>query len=248
MSGSSIILVVDDEPTSRQILVGYFQNEGYSVREADTAEQAENILQKETVDLVLLDIRMPGKDGLTLTRELRANSEIGIILVTMRQDDVDRIVGLECGADDYVTKPFNPREILARAKNLIRRVQLLRKLETEESSIDYTRRFSQWTLSINLRKLVHDDGETVQLTDGESQLLITLIDHAGLAMTRDDLMDRIRNREWLPSDRTIDVLIGRLRRKLRDDSTNPQILITVHGTGYLFNAKVVNQQTIEESL
>lgn len=245
MSGDSVILVVDDEPTSRQILVGYFQNEGYSVREADTAEQAENILQQETVDLVLLDIRMPGKDGLTLTRELRANSEIGIILVTMRQDDVDRIVGLECGADDYVTKPFNPREILARAKNLIRRVQRLRKLEMTESSTDYVKRFSDWTLSINLRTLVHDDGETVQLTDGECQLLITLIDHAGLAMNRDDLMDRMRNREWLPSDRTIDVLIGRLRRKLRDDSTNPHIIITVHGTGYLFNAKVMNTKATE---
>lgn len=239
MSSNSIILVVDDDSTSRQILVGYFENEGYLVREAQTAEQAENILKKETIDLVLLDIRMPGKDGLTLTRELRVNSEIGIILVTMRQDDIDRIVGLECGADDYVTKPFNPREILARAKNLIRRVQQLRTLALAAPKSDTIKEFNDWSLNVNLRRLVHLDGEKVQLTDGECQLLATLIRHSGIAMTRDDLMDKIRNREWLPNDRTIDVLIGRLRRKLRDDSTDPHIIITVHGTGYLFNSKVM---------
>lgn len=239
MSSNSVILVVDDDPTSRQILVGYFENEGYLVREAQTAEQAEDILQRETIDLVLLDIRMPGKDGLTLTRELRVNSEIGIILVTMRQDDIDRIVGLECGADDYVTKPFNPREILARAKNLIRRVQQLRALALASPKEDSVKEFNDWSLNVNLRRLVHLDGEKVQLTDGECQLLATLISHSNVAMTRDDLMDKIRNREWLPNDRTIDVLIGRLRRKLRDDSTDPNIIITVHGTGYLFNSKVM---------
>ncbi|MEP3349042.1 MAG: response regulator [Marinomonas sp.] len=237
MSSNAIILVVDDEPTSRQILVGYFESEGYLVREAQTAEQAEDILQKETIDLVLLDIRMPGKDGLTLTRELRVNSDIGIILVTMRQDDIDRIVGLECGADDYVTKPFNPREILARAKNLIRRVRQLRTLAQSSQKEETVKHFGDWSLNVNLRRLLHLDGEKVQLTDGECQLLATLISHADMAMTRDDLMDKIRNREWLPSDRTIDVLIGRLRKKLRDDSTDPNILITVHGTGYLFNSK-----------
>ena len=239
MSSDSKILVVDDDPTSRHILVGYFENEGYFVREAATAEQAEDILQKETIDLVLLDIRMPGKDGLTLTRELRVHSEIGIILVTMRQDDIDRIVGLECGADDYVTKPFNPREILARAKNLIRRVQLIRTLALTAPKADILRKFNDWSLNVSLRRLTHLDGDIVQLTDGECQLLMTLIRHSGLAMTRDDLMDKIRNREWLPNDRTIDVLIGRLRRKLRDDSTNPEIIITVHGTGYLFNSKML---------
>tara|TARA_R110001583_G_C5644305_1_gene408163 strand:+ start:149 stop:859 length:711 start_codon:yes stop_codon:yes gene_type:complete len=234
-----MILVVDDEPTSRHILAGYFESEGYLVREAQTAEQAEAILEEETIDLILLDIRMPGKDGLTLTRELRVNSDIGIILVTMRQDDVDRIVGLECGADDYVTKPFNPREVLARAKNLIQRVQQLRQLRLAVTSGDSYRTFNGWTLDVNLRRLIYLDDEKVQLTDGECQLLMALISHAGVAMTRDDLMDKIRNREWLPNDRTIDVLIGRLRRKLRDDSADPNIIITVHGTGYLFNPKVI---------
>jgi len=239
MLGNSMILVVDDEPTSRHILVGYFESEGYLVREAETAEQAEEILEKETIDLVLLDIRMPGKDGLTLTRELRVNSEIGIILVTARQDDVDRIVGLECGADDYVTKPFNPREILARAKNLIGRVQQLRELKHSVVTEHSYRKFNGWTLNVNLRRLIHRDDERVQLTEGECQLLVTLIGHAGVAMTRDDLMDKIRNREWVPNDRTIDVLIGRLRRKLRDDSADPNMIITVHGTGYLFNSKII---------
>lgn len=239
MPSNSKILVVDDERTTRQILVGYFESEGYQVLEAETAEQAEEVLGKETIDLVLLDIRLPGKDGLTLTRELRSNSEIGIILVTVRQDEVDRIVGLECGADDYVTKPFNPREVLARAKNLIRRVQLLQSSALSEGSEYSYKKFNGWTLNVNLRQLTHLDNEKVHLTEGECQLLLVLINNAGLAMTRDELMDRIRNREWMPSDRTIDVLIGRLRRKLRDDSTDPNFILTVHGTGYLFNPKVI---------
>jgi two-component system torCAD operon response regulator TorR len=243
MPGNSTILVVDDEPISRHILVGYFESEGYLVREAQTAEQAEDILEEETIDLVLLDIRMPGKDGLTLTRELRVNSGIGIILVTTRQDDVDRIVGLECGADDYVTKPFNPREILARAKNLIFRVQQLREFKLASTSEGSHSSFNGWTLNANLRRLSHLDGEKVHLTDGECQLLVTLIGRAGAAMTRDDLMDKIRNREWVPNDRTIDVLIGRLRRKLRDNLAAPNIIVTVHGTGYLFNSKIIEHQS-----
>lgn len=138
-----------------------------------------------------------------------------------------------------MTKPFNPREILARAKNLTRRVEQIRALAHAVPTESIVRKFNDWSLNVNLKCLTHKDDNTVQLTDGECQLLVTLIQHSGIAMTRDNLMDKIRNREWLPSDRIIDVLIGRLRRKLRDNSANPDVIITVHGTGYLFNPKVL---------
>jgi len=241
----SNILVVDDDDLTRQILTSYFENEGYNVLCARTAEEAEGLLAITVIDLILLDIRMPGKDGLTLTRELRVNNEIGIILVTGSQDEVDRIIGLECGADEYVTKPFNPREILARAKNLIRRVKLCQqvKLDNRDSSRDQDfiiKAFDRWQLNPVRRLLIDEQQQAVQLTEGEFQLLKCLMDHVGQIMGRDQILDQIRNREWVPTDRTVDVLIGRLRRKLGDDSAKPRLIITVHGAGYLFTSTVTN--------
>lgn len=231
------VLVVDDDEITRSCLVNYFVAEGYDVREAETAEDAEQQLASERVDLVLLDIRLPRKDGLTLTRELRVKSEVGIILVSGRQDEVERIIGLECGADEYVTKPFNPREILARAKNLIRRVRqadvpsaLPAMLAPAAVPV-----CDGCVLDEDARQLGHVDGTVTALTEGELQLLRAFLAHPGQTMSRDALMDQIRNREWVPSDRTVDVLVGRLRRKLRDDAANPRIILTVHGAGYRFS-------------
>jgi len=234
LTSDAKILVVDDSEVTRQTLVSYFEEEGYGVQGVATAEEAESILGRESIDLVLLDIRLPGKDGLTLTRELRAQSEIGIILVTGRQDEVDRIIGLECGADEYVTKPFNPREILARVKNLIRRVHKLRlqAVEDEKPAIE---RIGVWTLDTHRRQLLEEGGEPVQLTEGEFQLLVALMNNAGQTMSRDQLMDRLKNRSWDATDRTIDVLVGRLRKKLRDDPHTPRLIVTVHGVGYLYS-------------
>ncbi len=240
MHADARILVVDDELVTRQCLSSYFESEGYSVHCAETAEQAEGILAREAIDLVLLDIRLPGKDGLTLTRELRVNTEVGIILVTGRQDEVDRIIGLECGADDYVTKPFNPREILARAKNLIRRVRSCTHAKPTDAVPHSLKAFDCWRLNIDRRLLLDAQQQQVQLTEGEFQLLKSLMSHAGHVMSRDQILDQIRNREWVPSDRTVDVLIGRLRRKLRDDPANPRLILTVHGAGYLFTPKPVD--------
>jgi DNA-binding response OmpR family regulator len=236
-----VVLVVDDDPVIRASLAAYFGAENYRVREAGTAEEAEHLLAGEPVDLVLLDIRLPRKDGLTLTRELRARSEVGIILVSGRQDDIERIIGLECGADEYVAKPFNPREILARAKNLVRRVRLVRGVrdpgagDPGAAASAGLRIHDGCRLDEPGRKLVHDDGGQAPLTEGEYQLLRAFLVHAGQTMTRDALMDHVRNREWVPSDRTIDVLVGRLRRKLRDDPANPALILTVHGVGYRYN-------------
>ncbi len=234
------ILVVDDDELTRQVLSSYFENEGYDVLCAATAEEAENLLTHGTVDLILLDIRMPGKDGLTLTRELRAKSETGIILVTGSQDEVDRLIGLECGADEYVTKPFNPREILARAKNLIRRVRLCQQAKLADNSNNNLKAFDRWKLNPARRQLIDEQQTIVQLTEGEFQLLKSLMDHAGHIMSRDQILDQIRNREWVPTDRTVDVLIGRLRRKLGDNSAEPRLILTVHGVGYLFSSKLVD--------
>jgi len=233
------ILVVDDEPVTREYLFSYFQNVGYKVLSAETAEQAELILKSEKISLLLLDIRMPGKDGLTLTRELRASSEVGIILVTGSVEEYDRLIGLECGADDYITKPFNPREILARAKNIIRRVSLCQAQYEAQSGVnEYNRFFDNWQLSLSKRELTDAEQNQIQLTEGEYQLLLCLLNNAGHLMSRNQILDQIRNREWAPNDRTVDVLIGRLRRKLSDNPANPHLIHTVHGAGYRFTAKV----------
>lgn len=229
------ILVVDDSLVTREMLQSYFAEEGYSVTGAGTAEEAERYLDQDDYDLVLLDIRLPGKDGLTLTRELRSRSEIGIILVTGKQDEIDRIIGLECGADEYVSKPFNPREILARGKNLIRRVHKQRQgaVVPETSALKMV---GTWQLDTARRLLIKSDRSVSQLTEGEFQLLLALLESEGTPLSRDQLMDRIKNRTWNATDRTIDVLIGRIRRKLAEDPHCPPMIITVHGVGYLLSS------------
>ena len=193
-----------------------------------------NVTPLVDVVLVLLDIKLPGKDGLTLSREIRANSDIGIILVTSKQEQIDRILGLESGADDYVTKPFDPRELLSRARNLIRRVQIQQK----QRKRNHMRTFEGWSLDLNKRELTSPDGSPVQLSAGEYQLLLAFMEQAGEVMNRDQLMNRIRNREWFPDDRYIDVLVGQLRKKLGERAANAKIIATIHGTGYLFTPEV----------
>jgi two-component system, OmpR family, response regulator len=237
MTATPRVLIVDDDPVIRELLASYLQRDGYVVHCAETAEQAEAHLLQQPVDLLMLDIRLPGKDGLTLTRELRVRSEVGIILITGRDDEIDRIVGLECGADDYLAKPFNPRELMSRAKNLVRRVRHAQALSAAEEPRQL-KHFADWALDLDRRRLLASDGRENLLTHGEFQLLSVFLRNAGHTLSRDQLMDQIRNREWLPNDRSIDVLVGRLRRKLGDDPADPQLIITIHGTGYLFSAAV----------
>ncbi len=231
------ILIVEDDDITRDCLADYFRQEQYEVYCAASAEDGEQLMQEQNVDLVLLDIRLPGKDGLTLTREIRANSDTGIILVTSRQDDIERIIGLECGADEYVSKPFNPRELLARAKNLARRVRAAAPREAHTTA--NLRRFDDWRVDLDRRLLLNDGNDTTPLTHGEYQLLCVFMNHAGQTLSRDQILDRIKNREWAPNDRTVDVLVGRLRRKLGDDPASPRIILTVHGAGYVFTPRAV---------
>lgn len=222
------ILVVEDDAVTRTRLAGYFQAEGYRVSEAEDAEFAWRLLDRGGVDLILLDINLPGEDGLYLTRQIRARLDVGIILVTGRTHDVDRIVGLEIGADDYVTKPFNQRELLARVKNLLRRIA------AAAPAGDGCCRFGGWSFDLRRRQLTGADGCAVPLTRAEYELLAALVRHPHVVMTRDRLLSQVTHRQWDPSDRTIDVLVRRLRGKIEPDPRAPQYIVTVHGEGYLF--------------
>lgn len=228
------LLVVEDEPITRAQLSAHFEKEGYKVTAREDAEGVERLIEELNIDICLIDISLPGKDGLTLTRELRVRSDVGIILVTGKDDQIDRILGLESGADDYVTKPFDLRELLSRVKNLLRRVHAQEKQKEKGS----TRHFLGWALDLNKRLLVTPDGETQSLSAGEFHLLMALVENAGHVMSRDKLMNEIRNREWYPDDRYIDVLVGQVRRKFRDFSPKITFISTIHGTGYLFSPEV----------
>jgi two-component system, OmpR family, torCAD operon response regulator TorR len=174
---------------------------------------------------------LPGEDGLSLTKSLRFKheSDICIILVTARREDIDRIVGLELGADDYATKPFNERELLVRVKNLLSRTYC-----TQKEKVESAHAFHGWTVNMEQRRLTSPTGEQVHLTNGEFLLLSVFVRHPGKVFNRGQLLDAVSSREWMPNDRTIDVMVNRLRRKLEENPKNPKILVTVHGVGYQF--------------
>ena len=229
---STHVLIVEDDEVARTKLAGYLETAGHRVSEAVDGRGLRQIMVSDPVDIVLLDINLPGEDGLELTRFIRANSDVGIILVTGRTDDVDRIVGLEIGADDYITKPFNPRELLARVKTLLRRTT------ANPPSVSDTKTFSGWRFDTRSRRLVSATGDKVALTRAEFELLNALIAHPGTVLTRERLLGCITHRTWDPGDRTVDVLVRRLRQKLEVDPQSPELIITVHGEGYMFAADV----------
>lgn len=228
------IVIVEDDPVTRAKLAAYFTAVGYRVSEAEDGDQMREILAERPADLLMIDIQLPGEDGLQLTREQRERSEVGIILVTGRTDTVDRIVGLELGADDYVTKPFDQRELLARVKNLLRRVRRAGAV----AEIGAVRRFLGWTLDLGSRSLRDGTGEFTDLTRAEFKALALLSANPGKVLSRDRLLHEIAHRDWDPSDRTVDVVVRRLRQKLGDDSRHPRIIVTSHGEGYLFAASL----------
>ena len=224
------ILVVEDEAVGRLKLVAYLQREGFDVHEAETKIEAQKALSEYVIDLVLLDINLPDGDGLQIASELRAKSDIGIILVTGKTDEIDRIIGIEVGADDYVTKPYNPRELLARIRALLRRLGLAKSVKEDVKIY----RFGPWLLDLQRRTLSSEQGEPVKLTRGEFEILNVFLSHAGLVLSRDFLMSHIHHRTWSPNDRSIDVLVARLRRLLEDDPKKPRYVVTAHGEGYIF--------------
>lgn len=230
------ILVVDDHRDIRETLAKYLERNGFRVTTAADAKAARERLKAAAVDLAVLDVMMPGEDGLSLCRHLRESLELPVILLTAMADDTDRVIGLELGADDYVTKPFNPRELLARIKAVLRRVQALpprtRPAQAEEL------RFAGWRLMVARRELVDADGVAVPLSTAEFELLRAFLDHPRMVLSREQLLDLTRGREAAVFDRSIDNQVSRLRRKIEPDPKNPTLVKTVWGGGYSFTAEV----------
>jgi two-component system OmpR family response regulator len=237
MSDNGHILVVDDQQEIRDVVQEYLTGEGFRVSTAHDGAGMRRVLSQVPADLVILDLMLPGEDGLTLARALRSQSGIGIIILTGRGETVDRIIGLEMGADDYLPKPFHLRELLARVKSVLRRVQS-RTGESGPQTARSRARFAGWSLDLSSRELTSPAGEEVRLTTGEFDLLAAFVSNANQVLSRDRLLDLARNREAGPFDRTIDVQVGRLRRKLEDDPQNPTLIKTVRGSGYIFTPTV----------
>jgi two-component system OmpR family response regulator len=231
---SDHLLIVDDDPDLRELLADYLGRDGFRVTGVGDGRGLWAALEKAPVDLVILDLMLPGDDGLVLCRNLRGRSSIPIIMLTARGDDTDRIVGLEMGADDYLPKPFNPRELLARIKSILRRA---RSVPTEAGE---ARRFhfAGWTLDADARQLVAPDGVLVPLGASDYRLLRVFLDHPQRVLNRDQLLDLTQGREASPFDRSIDVQVSRLRRRLRDDPRESAIIKTVRNEGYLLAAHV----------
>lgn len=231
------ILVIDDDRDIRELLGKFLEKQGLRVSLARDAREARKLWPLARYNLVVLDLMMPGESGLDLARWLRGQSPIPIVMLTAMGEETDRIVGLELGADDYMAKPFNPRELLARIRAVLRRAQGGGDMP-EAAGPDQTLRFAGWVLEPMRRRLLNPDGAEVPLTGGEYELLTTLLDRPNRVMTRDMLMDIIHNRQPGPFDRAIDVAISRLRRKLEDDGRNPSVIKTVRGGGYVLAATV----------
>lgn len=233
----STVLIVEDEPASLNLLASYFEAEGYQTLKAVSAEAAEAIIKNHHIDVMLLDVNLPGSDGFSLLKEVRSSSDMGVIFVTRKRDDIDRIVGLELGADDYVTKPYNPRELLVRVKNLINRLHSARA-NVQLGDHSKVLAFGEIQLHVGRRVLRASDGTKTQLTEGEFKLLKALLDRPGEVLSRDAIMNQMDGRDWFPTDRTIDVLIARVRKKLGDSRENARFINTAHGAGYIFVAEV----------
>ena len=236
MEASPHILVVDDHREIREPLARYLERHKLRVTVAESAAAARQALKAAAVDLVVLDIMMPGEDGLSLCRHLRETTRIPVILLTAMGEETDRIVGLEVGADDYVAKPFNPRELLARIKAVIRRAHNLPP--DREPLPAGTYRFDGWSLDTGKRELVDEERVVTPLSSGEFRLLVALLERPGMVLSRDQLLDLTRGRGAVPFDRAVDNQVSRLRRKIERDPKNPELIATVWGGGYRFMGKV----------
>ena len=228
------ILIVEDEAVTRSTLKNVFEAEGYDVFEAVDGNQMHTILEQQEIHLVIMDINLPGKNGLMLARELRENTDIALMFLTGRDNEVDKILGLEIGADDYITKPFNPRELTIRARNLLQRTMAEKEHHSTHHSNVERYQFNGWTLDLNSRSLINPEGELIKLPRSEFRALLHFCENPGKIQTREDLLKRMTGRELKPHDRTVDVTIRRIRKHFEDHPTTPEIIVTIHGEGYRF--------------
>jgi two-component system, OmpR family, response regulator len=227
------LAILDDEPDITRLVARYFQGHGFRVSELHRPAALMELMTADPPALVLLDLGLPGDDGLAIARRLREHWRCGLVIVTGRGDAVDRVVGLEVGADDYVTKPFDLRELVARVKAVLRRIEPA-EAPAAAAAPATVKRFAGWSLDTLARRLVADDGREVVLTTGEYELLAVFVAQPGRVLSRDELLELTRGREAGPFDRTIDVQIARLRRKIEADPQTPQLIKSVRGAGYLF--------------
>ena len=234
------ILIVDDDPEVRALLREFFELEGYSVSEARDGAQMRSHFAGHPVTLITLDINLPGQDGFTLAREIRSTRNVPIVMISGKQDPVDRVVALELGADDFITKPFHLREVLARIRAVLRRYQPDNndREVTGASPPNDALAFDGFMLSRARRELTDSHGGVIELTAAEFNLLSLFVAHPARVMSRDHIMDRLKGNEWSPFDRSIDTLVARLRKKIEGDTDHPRIIKTVRGVGYVFAADV----------
>ena len=233
MSEAAHIVVVDDDPDVRETVAEYLRRNGFAVTEADGGAALREVMAARPIDLALLDINMPGDDGLTLAREIRGSGPAGIIMLTANNDDLDKIVGLEVGADDYVTKPYNPRELLARVKAVLRRAK--QSAGGTAATLGREVQMGKCRLNLDERKLYQADGSEVPLTAMEFDLLRTFAENPRRVLSRDQLLDLAHNKEMEPFDRSIDTRVTRIRRKIEPDPGKPDCIRTVRGAGYVYN-------------
>ena len=237
---SQSILVVDDDPRICDMLREYLGLNGFEVRTAEDGDEMRRRLAEQSADLLILDLMLPGEDGLSLTRYIRQHTEMPIIILTGRGEEVDTVVGLEMGADDYIAKPFSLRELLARVKTVMRRA---RSNDIPSGDTRSLVKFGSFEFDRMARRLINDAGEDVPLTTGEFNLLRAFTDHPNRILDRDRLSELTNNRKWSPDDRSVDVLVGRLRAKIEKDPGNPELIKTVRGSGYILAAEIQTSDT-----
>lgn len=235
MNQDANILVVDDDERMCRLLDSYLGSAGYKVETAHNGAEMYQSMQRHKPDLIVLDLKMPGTHGLALAQELRKDANLGIIILTGSSMSADKIVGLELGADDYIEKPFDERELLARIRTVLRRVKTTDNSPTVDSSIA---RFSGWTLDLATHQLWTQSSEEISLTSHEYQLLEVLLHNANNVLTRDQIMEKISGDNWISLDRSVDVLIGKLRKKIEDDTRHPILIKTIRGIGYIMTSRV----------
>ena len=239
MSESPAIIVVDDDPDIRETLKTYFELNGFAVDEAADGEELRAKVQGSAYDLAILDLKMPGEDGLSLCRFLRQTSDMGVVILTGSGDSIDRVIGLEVGADDYIAKPFELREVLARVRSVLRRLEPSGKPETAASAggsgekENFT--FGPYSVNPNSRYLENSKGETIALSPLEYDLIKAFADRPERVLSRDLLLELAHGRDWDPFDRSIDVRVTRLRKKIEDDPAYPKYIRTVRGVGYIYH-------------
>ena len=231
------VLVVDDDPLIRQMIADYLGDYDFRVTAVATGAEMSQVLSSEPVDLLVLDLRLPGEDGLQIARRLREESDLGIIVITGRREEADRVMTLELGADDYLTKPFSPRELLARVRALLRRTQIRNSRSPVQQGVRGYR-FAGWQLNVPLRKLTAPTGEVLSLSNGEFNLLTAFLGAAQRILTRAELLSLSRLHDDEVYDRSIDVQVGRLRKKLDPEAGAPPLIQTERGVGYIFTAAV----------